>query len=554
MFERAWLPFALVVLAAGSLVLAGWLGWPRTLPEGPSIIVTAAPPPPRSTTTLVLHVTDTGVPVGARVLLSQHGEPLHIGTIDVFGERQGGGACVLGPDVVGSWNGLVLGRGEARVPVGADDCVPSPAIPYGRYDVLAWRGVEYELWRGTVDLRPGRGRVELAIALERAWRPAGALAADLHVHAYASDDSRMPNPQRVIAQVAAGIQVIGLSDHNDNGDLSADIAQLGYDDVVSIASNELSNDYLHAGVYPVAIDPDRVGGGSPTLDDLNRTTLEEFFAIARRLAGTGVVQLNHPRLRSTALFDTTEWDGHAWPPPWPRAFDALEVIAGHTMFTRPGDDRLDQCVRDFFTITDHGFLVAPLGNSDTHDFNWILDGTARNYVLVDDPRVAPFDQAGFVDAIRRRRVVATDGPWLDVEVAAARGGPTVGPGEALHAAGSVWIDVTVETARFAAVEDVRIVIGGDRGPALAEMIDVPAGRRRFRWAGEIALPRRDTWIAVLAEGDDPMPPEVTGSFHPDRMRDVTPFALASPILVDADGDGWWRRGDAAISIDGPALH
>jgi hypothetical protein len=29
---------------------------------------------------------------------------------------------------------------------------------------------------------------------------------------------------------------------------------------------------------------------------------------------------------------------------------------------------------------------------------------------------------------------------------------------------------------------------------------------------------------------------------------VTPFAIASPILVDADGDGRWKRGDADVLL------
>src|SRR5690606_37054272 len=128
---------------------------------------------------------------------------------------------------------------------------PSPAIPYGRYRVWAWRGVEYERWEGEVDLSANRGRVELPIALERAWTPHGTLAADLHVHAHASDDSRMPNPQRVIAQVAAGIQVIALTDHNTNGDLDAEIEALKLGDVVaSIAGNELTSHAAHINAYP----------------------------------------------------------------------------------------------------------------------------------------------------------------------------------------------------------------------------------------------------------------------------------------------------------------
>jgi hypothetical protein len=506
---------------------------------------------PKPTTTLAIRVTDRGVPVAARVLLLAGDAPLRIGGLDVYGERQGGAACEIAPNVIGSWNGLVLGRGIVEVPVGIDTCAPSPGIPHGMYKVLAWRGVEYELWRGTVDLAANRGRVELAIPLERAWVPHGTLAADLHVHAKASTDSLMPNPQRVIAQVAAGIQVVGLTDHNSNGDLAEDINALRLADVVaSMPGNELSSDVLHAGVYPVQVIKDVPNGGSPSNDTVNATSIDQFFAIARKLAGTGIVQLNHPRLRSTALFDATSWNGVAWPPPFPLAFDAIEVLAGHTNFNLRKDRRLDESVRDFYTFVDHGFLVAPLGNSDTHDFNWILDGTARTYVFVDEPKTRPFDEPAFLAAIRKRRVVATNGPWLDVEVSQAKGQPSVGPGQSIAAKGSVWVDITVERARFVQVEKVRITIGGQTKPQLVQTIDIPKGDRSFRWAGRIALPRRDTWIGVTVEGDTPLPVEVTGTYHYDRKRlGVTPFAIASPILVDVDGDRHWRRGGVDVPLE-----
>ena len=60
------------------------------------------------------------------------------------------------------------------------------------------------------------GRLRLCVA------GSAPLAADLHVHAFASDDSKMPNQQRVIAQTSMGIAVIGLSDHNHAGDLNAE--------------------------------------------------------------------------------------------------------------------------------------------------------------------------------------------------------------------------------------------------------------------------------------------------------------------------------------------
>ena len=154
------------------------------------------------------------------------GQPLHIGTLDLYGKRQGATACAIAPGVSASWDGMIARVRHRRGPgrrrhvraVAGDPVRPLQGVGVARHRVRALGG------RG----RSVRGprHVELAIPLERAWTPHGTLAADLHVHAHASNDSLMPNPQRVIAQVAAGIQVIGLSDHNANGDLDAEIHEL----------------------------------------------------------------------------------------------------------------------------------------------------------------------------------------------------------------------------------------------------------------------------------------------------------------------------------------
>ena len=509
--------------------------------------------PPSSSTTLVLRVTADGVPVGARVLLVGKTGALHVGNLDLYGRRQATSACTIAPGVVASWDGLILAYGLAEVPIGRDTCSPSPAIPYGHYKVWAWRGVEFERWEGEVDLPANRGKVELAIPLERAWTPHGTLAADLHVHAHASNDSTLPNPQRVIAQVASGIQVIGLSDHNVNGDLNDEIAELHLEDTVrSIASNELTSEQLHVGVYPVIVDKQQPRNGGPPEDSLIHANAAQLLAIAQAIPNHPVIQINHPRFRVTAMFDGTGWNGVAWPPPFPLGFDAVEVLSGYTAFNNELDRRFDDGVRDFYTLLDHGHPYAALGNSDTHDLNWVLDGTTRNYVFVDDPRTKPFDEAGFIAAIRAHRVVATSGPWLDVEVAAKQGTtPTVGPGQSIRPAdGAVWVDVTVSQARFVHVDRIRVTIGAPAGPVLVRTIDVPQGVRTFHWAGSIAVGAADTWVGITADGDTPLPLEQTGTYQKDRWNrpGVTPFAIASPILVDGDGDGRWKRGDADLPL------
>jgi hypothetical protein len=280
-----------------------------------------------------------------------------------------------------------------------------------------------------------------------------------------------------------------------------------------------------------------------------------MFALAHKFAGNPIIQVNHPRFRSTALFDYAGWDGTAWPPPFPLSFDAMEVLAGYSNANAQGDRRIDEAVRDYYTFIDHGHLIAPLGNSDTHDLNWVLDGTTRNYVFVDDPRVQPFDQDGFIAAIRARRVVATSGPWLDVEVATDKDATrTVGPGQSLAAkTGTVWVNVTIEQATFSHADRIRVVVGTPDGPRVMRSLWVRPGQAKYTWSGEVAVGDRDTWLAVTADGDDPLPLEITGTYQRDRWNHagVTPFAIAAPILIDADGDGRWRRGDAHIRLPKP---
>ncbi|MBP6628223.1 MAG: PHP domain-containing protein [Kofleriaceae bacterium] len=491
---------------------------------------------------------DGGPAIAGHVLLQQaDGTPVHIGSIDLYEKRQTRNYCVFGPGVIGTWDGILLARGKGEVPIGRDPCAPTPAIRPGRYRVLAWRGLEHDTWRGEVDLGEGRGRVDTVIPLRRVWRPPGTLVADLHVHAVASNDSLVANTTRVIAQVAAGIEVIGLSDHNASGDLDAAIAALGLGDVVaSIASNELTAVPAHLGVYPVPTAP----GAAPAPARVVDASIEQLFAIAREFPGDPIIQVNHPRFRVTALYDTVGWDGVRWPPPFPTDFDAVEVLSGHTLVNQPDDRRIDDSLRDFYTFIDHGRLVTALGNSDTHHLNGVRDGLARNYVYVDDTRTAPLDEPGLVRAIKARRVMVSAGPLLEVVVRAGTDGQAAaaGPGQHVSApTGQVVLDVVVHQADYVRADTLRVLVGTGAGPTVVHRRAVPVGRSTLSLP--VAIGSADTWIGVDATGATPLPDAIAGSYQREKGRPgAMPAALINPILIDADGDGRWRRGEADLAL------
>jgi hypothetical protein len=175
--------------------------------------------------------------------------------------------------------------------------------------------------------------------------------------------------------------------------------------------------------------------------------------------------------------------------------------------------------------------VTGVGTSDVHHLSGVLDGVARTYVLVDDARTEPFDEAGFLAAVRARRAIATTGPWLDVEVAAAAGGAdgSGGPGQTVRAPdGRVNVDVELAQANFVHADHVRVLVGG----LVVHTEPIAPGAQRLRFTVPLTV-HPPTWIGVDAGGDEPLPVEQTGTYQLEKgRRGVTPFAIINPIRVE----------------------
>ena len=511
---------------ARATALIAWVGAAAACSEH-----AGRPPSGRGKLTIAVHDGAGGPLVPARVMFWDGDQPLRFGTLDYNGgKRQVAGVCTLGPGVLAGWHGLMLAHGLGEVPIGGGDgCAPSPAFPAGHYRVWAWRGFEHDLWQGEVTVRAGVD-ARLDIGLVRAFDPGSALAADLHVHAALSNDSQVPLAVRAITQATSGLRVSALSDHAAAGDLDQGIRDVGLAPwLASIASNEAGNDVAHYGVYPVPVRAGEPRGGSPDVPTMSRWSPADAMAWGHGLPGRPVVQINHPRFRVYALFDTSGWDGVGWPPPFPLDFDAVEVLGGHTAFNVAGDRRIDEGVRDFYSFIGHGFWPTAVGSSDVHHLSGVLDGVARTYVFVDDPRTEPFDEPAFVAAVKARRALATTGPWLDVEVAATGTTATVGPGQTVHApGGSVTIDVELAQADFVHADQLRILVGGE----VVRTEPIADGARHHRVTITVPV-EAPTWIGVDAGGDRPLPIELTGTYQLEKGRTgVTPFAIINPIRVE----------------------
>ncbi len=88
-------------------------------------------------------------------------------------------------------------------------------VPPGRYHVYASRGPFATLDRATVNLEPGEEKQQTLFSQPlKELLPKGVLSGDFHVHGAGSYDSSIPDQDRVVSFVAAGVDVVVATDHD----------------------------------------------------------------------------------------------------------------------------------------------------------------------------------------------------------------------------------------------------------------------------------------------------------------------------------------------------
>ncbi len=437
-------------------------------------------------------------------------------------------------------------RNQVTTPTGVVDVAVAP----GRYRLVLSRGPEYALATVDVDVKPGALTDACGgdrCVLRRVVDTTGYVAADFHQHTMLGIDAPTSTRDRVIGNVAEGVEVAVASEHNVVADLMPVVRDLHVQQhLVEIPGDELTSDasphpWGHANVFPLVPDPDKPRGGAPAIGDGGARAL---FEALRRDRGEFVLQINHPRSGSTGYFDRYRFDratGVGKDPGYDPGFDALEVWNGRNVGSR------DLVLPDALALLRTGHPVTLTGNTDTHGMVRQEAGYPRTYVRVGDDRdLDAWNGArtrDLVDALRvRRDVVVTNGPFLRVTAGGARVG-----GVARAKGGKLRVQVHVECAPWVHVDGVSVLRavgprkkpGSDAAsPAGAPAAWTPVKLRPARSGAMTAdvvfsldVDQDDAFV-VLARGKDPLSPVLAGD--PDE---VMPFAFTGALWVDADGDG-----------------
>jgi len=258
------------------------------------------------------------------------------------------------------------------------------------FDVCSGAGFLAAAAQANVEVRNASTAWE-HVSVTRLFDPAaqGWYAADLHHHA---DQAEAVTPPAELArsQLAAGLDLLFVSDHDSAANLGALQAIAAARHVPFIAGIELSPSWGHFNAYP--LNPDaRLAVDTSTAD------VSAIFREARR-EGAMVVQVNHPFIPYGYLASVAA--GVA-PGGFNGGFDLIEINS-----SVPQDDAkvLERAWR-FWNEGQRYYLSA---GSDTHDVWNEESGKVRVFVHLDGPLSA----TSFVTALKAGHAYVSYGPLI----------------------------------------------------------------------------------------------------------------------------------------------
>lgn len=436
----------------------------------------------------------------------------------------------------------------------------------GHYRAVISRGIEYEVETiEDLEVKPGQ-MVWIERKLFRSVDTTGWLAADLHQHTFGSIDSEMSHRDKVIENLAEGVEIAAITDHDNLTSYGPAILALGVGDLIaSLDGDEVSaSGRGHFNIFEPR-------GSHEDLDAYRGAqlyafrTIPELFDALRGIPGVRAIQVNHPRDGLDAYFSFARFDpvtglSHGTQEAMTDDFDMVEVkdsLGGPEQFLPEADPAIsDQAkwgsqdipvLRDFFGLLNRGKTVCATGVSDAHDRNDGV-GYSRTYLYLgtDDPSQAESDL--ILDAVLAQKALVSNGPFIRLTVGDQNPlghlEPVTSPED-----DALVVDIQVLAASWMDVNRLEVYANG-RPVRLQEVAGIlleiehpkptdplfapiplpnttPTAVERLHTQVHL-YPKQDTWYVFVVKGEGSLAPVGNGR----------PFAYTNPLYVDADGGGW----------------
>lgn len=418
----------------------------------------------------------------------------------------------------------------------------------GTYELIFSHGPEHDIVIKTVNIKAGQ-TTRLEIQLDHVVDTTGWISTDYHTHSSPSGDNTSVQIGRVITLICEQIDYAPCTEHQRISSYTPLLKELGVEHLMGTSTGmELTGRELpvnHQNAFPLKHVPRTQDGGGPTIED------DPVRQIAK-LAGWNdnaykLVQEDHPTLMQ--IYQDRDRDDKP-DSGFRDMFQYMDVMEVHPLQSifdvpespKPTSNR-SPVMFHWMQLLNLGYRIPGVVNSDSH-YNEHSVGYIRNYVksATDNPgRIRTKD---IVKASKAGNVVMTNGPFMEVKVHNGSRGPSALPGnDLLSKNATVYVNVRIQCPNWIDVNRVQLLLNG-------KMTDKYNFTRRsnadmfrngtVKFEAEIAVDlTEDTHIIVATAGENLKIGRVQGP----RWGELMPAAVANPIYVDLDGDGFGPNRD-----------
>jgi hypothetical protein len=405
-------------------------------------------------------------------------------------------------------------------------------LPVGTYMISASRGPEYTLDQRVVDVRKD-SRQGLIFRIDKIVETTGLVSVDPHLHTLNSDAS-VTVSERIKSIVAEGVDVAVSADHNYLSDYSFILKKLGLDEYLSVLVGQevspldVNQEYMpEFNRFPLKMRKSEPGNGAIDIRFFENNT--PIFAESRRKDPGALIQINHPRRRGYGYFTYYQLDpgtAAAALKGFDTSFDLLEVMNGP--FFSHDKNKNSEVIADWLHLLNRGYYFPITGSSDSHGIDEEEPGYSRTYVYYDGKKGRDIDVRALKSALRKGRSFVSNGPVVRFTIDNRHI-----PGDLLtEKSGQVDVRVRVQAAPWVSVDQVRVIVNGERKIILP--VKAP-GEQILKFQEKIALKLKyDFYVAIEVLGSESLFPVVQSR---SKNRGPLPYALTNPIFVDVDGNG-----------------
>jgi hypothetical protein len=409
-------------------------------------------------------------------------------------------------------------------------------LPVGTYMISTSRGPEYTLDQKVIEVSESSEQA-LVFHINKVVDTKNLISIDPHMHTLKSDGS-MTIAERIKSVVAEGVDVAISTDHNYLSDYPSVLKKLGLGEYIAVLIGQevtpldVNQIYMpEFNRFPLRIREGEPGNGAIDIRFFENNT--PIFGESRRKDPRALISLNHPRRRQYGYFSYYRLDQETAATAlkgFDTSFDLLEVMNG-SFFSHDKSNN-SQVIADWLHLLKRGYYFPIIGSSDSHGIDREEPGYARTYIFYDGAKGTGLDIETLLKALKKGRSFVSNGPVVRFTV-----NRQYLPGDLFAVRdGTLDIGIKVQSAPWVSVDEVRVIINGER----KIILPVKAPREQIlKFQDRISLNIQcDSFIAVEVLGNETLFPVVQSSTKYDGYEcGPFPYALTNPIFVDVDGNG-----------------